>query len=77
MSRYVRNRREAYDNIAVGSATGHERLKGTLSSELYSQSNLAVGSAFSTTDPHENLLAVASGSTKDNENVDTTSNIST
>lgn len=77
MSRYLRNRKTNYDNVAVASAAGVERLKGSLSSEVYSKDNIAVGTAFSTTDPHENLLGVASGLTKDGENVDSTSNIST
>lgn len=70
MSRYLRNRKTNYDNIAVGSATGVERLKGSLTTEIYSRDNVASGSAFSTTDPHENLGGTDS---KDGENVDTTS----
>ena len=58
MSRTIRNRTTAYDNISVGNATGAERIKGTLSSEVYGGgTNLAVGTSWHSTDPAENLVA--------------------
>ncbi len=76
VSRLLRNRTVAYDNIAKGSATGQERTKGNLTSEVYGAgTNLGVGTSWHTTDPAENM--VPGTLTPAGENVDTTSNIST
>lgn len=74
MSRTIRNRKTAYDNIAVGGASGLERLiagAAATSEEYGGGTNLAVGTSWHTTDPGENI-AVGSA-TPLNENVDLTS----
>lgn len=80
MSIILRGRVCAYDNVAVGSATGRERTTGqTPSTELIGggfggstdiagatamgYSNTTVGNVHNTTDPAENIVAVATVST--------------
>ena len=48
MSYNLRLRRVAFDNIAVGSATGRERTKGTNSTEILAKENLNAPDAPST-----------------------------
>lgn len=48
MSYNLRLRRVAFDNIAVGSATGIERTAGTRSTEILAKENIAAPSAPST-----------------------------
>lgn len=90
-----RGRRERYDNIAIGSATGPERtisgetvspveihgggfMTSTSNAEVW-HTNVAVGSSVSDTDavsePPENIVGAAADPGE--ENVDSTSNIST
>lgn len=70
MSRQVRNRRDAYDNIAVGSAiTARERvIAGSLApARVYGGgTNVAVGSSWHTTDPGENIQPGVVTPTADN-----------
>lgn len=64
MSYTIRGRRVAYDNIAVGAATGQERTKGTLTSEVLALENFVAGSAaVRTTDALDHLITVTGGKT--------------
>ncbi len=77
MARTIRNRRDAYDNLAVGSASGMERLiaGAAATSEIYGGGTRPkVGSSWHTTDPGENIQPGVV--TPRGENVDTTSGTS-
>ena len=64
MSYNIRMRRVAYDNIAVGSATGRERHKGTNSTELLARETFALaGAAVRTTDCLDHIITTSGGAT--------------
>jgi len=64
MSRTIRGRRVAFDNIAVGSATGAERTKGTNTTEVLAYETFTAGTnAVRTTDALDHLLTVSGGKT--------------
>lgn len=64
MSYNIRMRRVAYDNIAVGSATGRERHKGTNSTELLAAETFAAGGAATrTTDGLDHIITSSGGKT--------------
>jgi hypothetical protein len=64
MSYNIRLRRVAYDNIAVGSATGRERLKGSNSTELLANETFTAGTAaVRTTDGLDHIITSSGGVT--------------
>ncbi len=64
MSYNLRLRRVAYDNIAVGSATGIERTKGTNSTQLLAQETFTAGTAaLRTTDCLDHIITASGGKT--------------
>lgn len=64
MSYNIRMRRVAYDNIAVGSATGRERTKGTNSTEALAYENFVPDSAATrTTDGLDHIITSSGGVT--------------
>ena len=66
MSYNIRMRRVAYDNIAVGSATGRERTKGTNSTELLAKETMSAGTAaVRTTDCLDHIITQAAAKTTD------------
>lgn len=64
MSYNLRLRRVAYDNIAVGSVTGRERVKGTNSTELLAKETFVAGTAaVRTTDGLDHIITQLAGKT--------------
>ena len=64
MSYNLRLRRVAFDNIAVGRATGQERTKGTVSSELLAKETFQAGTAaVRTTDGLDHIISSSGGVT--------------
>lgn len=64
MSYNIRLRRVAYDNIAVGSVTGRERVKGTNSTELLAKETFVAGTAaVRSTDGLDHLITTTAGKT--------------
>lgn len=64
MSYNLRMRRVAFDNIAVGSATGRERVKGSNSTELLARENFTPGTAaVRTTDGLDHIITQTGGRT--------------
>ncbi|MCU0521423.1 MAG: hypothetical protein MUF84_12105 [Anaerolineae bacterium] len=64
MSYNLRLRRVAYDNIAVGSATGRERTKGTNTTPLLANETFQAGTAaVRTTDCLDHIITATGGKT--------------
>jgi len=61
----LRLRRVAYDNIAIGSATGRERIKGTNSTELLAREAVVFGGTPGqrTTDCLDHIITSSGGKT--------------
>lgn len=57
MSWILRGRVTAYDNIAAGSATGRERVKGTNTTEPLTRDNVGSGTSEHTSGPMENRFS--------------------